>query len=392
MNKKNNNLEDNNNTYSLANFAEDNCILRVVSGSNAYGTNLPTSDWDERGIFINKIEDVVLNFNRIEQVELPRDDIVLFELTKYMTLLAEQNPNILEILWTEPEDILHQTSAGVLLLEHRADFLTSNVYNTYVNYALSQLKRIKGHNQWINKPQNEESPKECEFISVVLNTTDNKEMNKIAPLKDHCAISLGNNIFGLWSIKKINFQGANWINTDGCIVCVDKSQRTKFLEKNNTPDLIVKYNLELYKSSHTIWKNYWTWKKNRNDIRSSLEIKHGYDTKHAMHLIRLLRSGKDILEKGIVPVKRIDAEYLLSIRSGNYTYEEILKESEKLISEIEILYKKTKLPSHCDIKLIKDITMKIYSEHWGIIYKPKINDSYSESPRPEGRGFRIKQI
>lgn len=369
QNKKSTPTENDVKKIALAELAENNCIIRVVAGSHSYGTNLPTSDWDERGIFINKMEDVVLNFDRVEQVELPRDDIVLYELTKYMTLLSEQNPNILEIVWAEPEDVLHKNAAGQILLDHRADFLTSNVYNSYVNYALSQLKRIKGHNHWINKPQDEEAPKECEYISVVLNMTENKSMNKHAPLTEHCAISLGNNNYALWNSEKIGFTGANWINKDGCIVSVDKSQRTKFLEKNKKPDLIVKYNLEIYKSNHTIWKNYWNWKNNRNETRSALEQVHGYDTKHAMHLIRLLRSGKDILEHGIVPVKRTDADYLLSIRAGEYSYEEIIKESDKLIADCESLYKKTKLPSTFDIKLLKKVTMDIYKEHWGVTCK-----------------------
>lgn len=362
---------DENSKLELAAFAEENCILRVVSGSHAYGTNLPSSDWDERGIFINKIEDVVLNFNRVEQVELPRDDIVLFELTKYMTLLSEQNPNILELLWTEPSDILHKNSAGEILLEHRQDFLTSNVYNTYVNYALSQLKRIKGHNHWINKPQKEEAPKEYEFLTMVLNMTNNQTLNKHVPLEGYCAVSLGNNTYALWESKTIGYSGANWINKDGCIVTIDKSQRTKFLEEHRRPELVVKYNLENYKAAHTMWKNFWSWKNNRNEKRSELEELHGYDTKHAMHLIRLLRSGRDILEHQIVPVRRNDAEYLLSIRQGKYTYEEVVQESEKLISQIEDLYKKTKLPAKCDMNLLKKITMDIYSEHWGIEYKNK---------------------
>jgi len=45
-----------------------------------------------------------------------------------------------------------------------------------------------------------------------------------------------------------------------------------------------------------------------------LEAKFGFDTKHAMHLIRLLRMAREILETGVVHVKRPDAEELSAIR------------------------------------------------------------------------------
>jgi hypothetical protein len=128
--------------------------------------------------------------------------------------------------------------------------------------------------------------------------------------------------------------------------------------------LIVKVNAKLFDESHTNWKSYWNWKKNRNDKRSELEALHGYDTKHAMHLIRLLRSGVDILETGIVPVKRKDADYLLDIRNGKYTYEEIVTESERLSAKVEELSKTTKLPLEPNFQLGKDLMLDIYQQQW----------------------------
>ena len=87
-------------------FVKDNTILQVVAGSHAYGTNLPTSDWDERGIFIDNMERIMLPFEKVEQHKFEYDDIVVFELSKFMPLLLEQNPNVIELIWTAPEDVL----------------------------------------------------------------------------------------------------------------------------------------------------------------------------------------------------------------------------------------------------------------------------------------------
>lgn len=368
----NNELEKQN---QLENIASKNCILRVVAGSHAYGTNLPSSDWDERGIFADIKERIILPFEKIEQVKFIKDDIVFYELTKYMTLLLEQNPNILEILWADEKDILEKSKMGDLLIEHRKDFLSKKITDSYVGYATSQLKRIKGHNKWINNPQPEREPQMIDFVSVVWNYSNNKHLNKHIDLNtQQIGLNLGDSHIGLWSkensfLRNNNLNLRNWFDNKGNPVAYKKEELYEILEHIGSPEQIVKINRQAYMDHHDNWRNYWTWKKNRNDKRSELEEKYGYDTKHAMHLIRLLRSGIDILEKGVVPVKRDDAQYLLSIRSGHFTYEEIVKESERLNQKVQNLKSKTNLPEQQNYDLAKKLMLKIYDFYWN---KPEL--------------------
>lgn len=351
----------------LENLAIKNCILKVVSGSNAYGTNLPTSDWDERGIFVDNISRIILPFQKIEQVQLSTDDIVLYELSKFVPLLLSQNPNVIELLWTDPKDILFKDELGEILLNNRKEFLSIKVKDSYVGYATKQLKRIKGHNKWINSPQPEAEPEQKDFFSVVWNNTSNHEFNKKVPFNDYVAINLGDNHFSLFHKDKLNINYKSWIDVRGNPIVFDTSKFNEIQKNVNTkinPDLIVKLNFRSFDDSHTNWKDYWNWKNNRNEKRSELEEKYGYDTKHAMHLIRLLRSGLDILKYGIVPVKREDAEYLLDIRFGKYSYEDIVKESIRLTDEVEKISLSSKLPKDPNIDLAKDIMLEIYTKKW----------------------------
>ncbi len=66
-------------------------------------------------------------------------------------------------------------------------------------------------------------------------------------------------------------------------------------------------------------------KKNNYTGRVSLVEQFGYDCKFAMHAVRLLRSGREFLETGVLKVKRPDAAELLEIRNGKYSYEEYIK-------------------------------------------------------------------
>ena len=345
-------------------LASNNCILKVVAGSHAYGTNIEGSDFDERGIFCDISERVVLPFEKIEQVKLEKEDTVYYELSKYMSLLLTQNPNILELIWTEKEDILFKNEMGDLLINNREHFLSKKVSDTYVGYALSQLKRIKGHNKWLNNPQPIKEPRQEDYISIVWNFTDIKEQNKKISNHNLVAIALNDNHFALWDNDKIKRQPKNWIDNKGNPIIISKEELASYNTKNVSPDLIVKINKNVYNEAHDNWKSYWHWKKNRNEKRSALEEKFGYDVKHAMHLIRLLRSGIDILEKGIVPVKRNDAQYLLDIRFGKYSYEQIIQESEDLKSKVQYLSQRTFLPDMPNMKLAKEIMMEIYNNIW----------------------------
>ena len=47
--------------------------------------------------------------------------------------------------------------------------------------------------------------------------------------------------------------------------------------------------------------------------------------KHAMHLYRLLGEGLELLTTGIITFPRPDAQELLAIRQGDYTYDQLME-------------------------------------------------------------------
>ena len=54
--------------YTIDKLRQENLIIfEAIGGSRAYGTSLPTSDTDIRGVYIQPIEDI-LSFGYIEQV------------------------------------------------------------------------------------------------------------------------------------------------------------------------------------------------------------------------------------------------------------------------------------------------------------------------------------
>lgn len=128
----------------------DNQILRVRGGSYAYGTNIETSDLDERAIALPPVR-WLLGFqpNASSETHESRGeghDLVVHTLRKFCALSLKGNPNTLEVLFCRDSDVLEITPVGEALRQIRTKFLSRQVYQSMIGYAASQLARMANHN------------------------------------------------------------------------------------------------------------------------------------------------------------------------------------------------------------------------------------------------------
>lgn len=84
--------------------------------------------------------------------------------------------------------------------------------------------------------------------------------------------------------------------------------------------------------------------------------------KHAMHLMRLLRMGKEILSTGKVNVLRPDREELLALRNGAWSYDKLIEEAEKAEKELDYLYENSPLQKSPRDKEIDKLLIEITEE------------------------------
>lgn len=342
---------------------KDKMIVLHNAGSISYGTNLPTSDVDVRGIFCASPEEIRTPFFPVREVTLPdHEDGKVYELSNFLQLYTQGNPNILESLWVDSDDVLEHHPAYNVLKEFRHDLLSSKVAHTFSGYAISQLKRIRGHNKWINNPQPEQKPVPVHFVSMIQNYTAGKIFKRefsTSQLMDAKLIPYGNEIYGV-----VPDYGSNAFNSEGQLKLTPYNE-IEDNYKNCLPMYIVKFNKEEYVRAVENHNNYWKWKNNRNEKRGKLEEQFGYDTKHAMHLVRLLRMGEEVLSgKGVI-VKRPDAKELLDIRAGKWDYEDLVAYAEEKDAYIRgELYKNTSLPKTPDLKLASEVLMECQNLFW----------------------------
>lgn len=82
--------------------------------------------------------------------------------------------------------------------------------------------------------------------------------------------------------------------------------------------------------------------------RKQLVQKHGYDTKNAAHLIRLLNMAIEFLTEGRMYVERPEAPELLAIKDGKYSLEEVKAKAEVLFQQAKAAYQSSTLPDSPD--------------------------------------------
>lgn len=340
-------------------IANDGLIFKTLTGSTAYGTNLPTSDIDYRGIFIAPMENVVTGMFPIDQYQDPVEDLVYYELRKFVKLLVDQNPNILELLWVDEGHIQFRTAEYDFLRGMREKLLSSKVKFTFSGYAHSQLQRLKNHNKWVNNAKPKTPPRQSDYLFYVrMGAESQKAVDAAKSGEENTALY---RVYG-GLMALVREEGKKPIHKDTGEVLV---QPTKVPED---ADIIgyLSYDQTTYNGAKNEWKGYWEWREKRNKTRLATEDEFGYDTKHAMHSIRLLRMGKEILEDGVVNVFRDDAEELLTIREGKFTLSEILEMSDDLIADIDALYQNTPVQKKVDNNMVSHMLLEMYKSHWSL--------------------------
>jgi len=354
-------------------LAEKHLIFKCIAGSRSYGTDLENSDTDVKGIFIAPPEYELGCFKKIEQVEDTIKNEVIYELDKFVKLAVQCNPNIIEFLFTDEKNILFIDPAFEILRKHRDWFLSTKAKHTFSGYAFSQLKRIKGHKRWISNPQPENPPSihqfctrihdgmKCGFRDEVHFDDTNRSSILIKAYGENCFMVFSSEILDKdLKGKIISDDGLNFIYQDQDWLFKNFLGYKRFSAYRG----VLICDLKKFNEARTKWKDYWSWKKNRNKDRAKLEEKIGYDGKHASHLVLLMRMAKEILIEGKVSVFRHDAKDLLEIRNGKMKYEELIKWASDMDKELNKLYEKSSLQEKPQIKKINQLIIDVKLDYW----------------------------
>ena len=377
-------------------------LYLVIRGSHAYGTNIPTSDTDYSGVFVQNL-DSILGMSYVEQINDDKNDIVIYELRRFLELLAKNNPTVLELLNTPEDCVVYKHPLFDKILENKDNLLTKICANSFGGYAKEQISKAKGQNKKQNwekdkvtrkdvldfcyviegeksipwKVWNEDFQYDEKFIGIV-NVPNARDIyavyfDEIAHmcfsesvpenvresakyLRKESELSMG---FGYKGLVKTG---------EGATSAESNQLRLSSIPKGEIPICIITYNKDGYTQHCNDYKSYQTWLDQRNEQRWVDVESHGQkiDGKNMMHCRRLMDMAREIAEgKGIV-VRRPNAQELIDIRQGKVDLQTLIDHVENEIKEIDLLYKNSTLPDKVDMNLVEQIMIGIRKQIYSL--------------------------
>lgn len=355
-------------------------LFRCIVGSHAFGTNTPESDMDIATIFMCDTEDL-LGFKYKEHDDIDKDNR-RYEIGKFIRLLMNGNPNMLEILKSPDSCILETTPEFDELRQNSHLFVTKRLFETFVGYANTQINKAQGLNKKINWEKSKVERKDVlDFCYIV----DLYNVKGTVPLKtwlskegfkqEHCGLQgLDHFRYGYllytddlaWVVEKANHRFAD-IKTHGFkgIVQGDDSNdvSTSSIPEYCLPKALLYFNKDAYSMHCKDYREYTEWLSKRNLVRFKTNEKHGqqYDSKNIMHMVRLLNSAERIVKQGFITVQcdSEEVKHLLSIKSGQANLKNMIEWASAKKEELKKLFENSNLPDKIDEELCHNLLVKI---------------------------------
>ena len=355
-------------------------LLRTIKGSQVYGTTVPNSDTDYFGLYKYPV-DTYLGMNHDRQIDISADDVSM-EIGRYCQLLLKGSPVQIETLFTPEKYFLFKDKSLDILFDNKNMFLTKKLKNSYTGFIHSQLSKAKNITKRLDWEQNEVERKDvldfCTVLGANGKTKRFKEFfgnsyNSYIEFKDFMndkskiptITHITHQHLGLAKADAMDTYTMYWLKEGGGGIVDDNSNdvQLRSIPKDAPFMCYLHVNLNAYSQHCKKYKDYTSWLANRNPERYQAIKDTGsiVDLKFFYHTIRLLNTTVEIFADNELVVDRRDrdANYLLNIRNGKISLEELNEKAEKGLLLIEELYQKSTLPEEVDYNLVDELCKKL---------------------------------
>jgi len=272
---------------------DDTDLIGVVIGKSEHYFGL--HEWGSRGTY---------------EWKKGRWDCVYYEARKLVSLLLQGNPNVLSLLWCQPEHYLHRSELGWRLVENRCLFIGKHVYNAFAGYAYAQLEKME--------TRDPVELREYLAITAELKRRGAHPNHKGEVLDPEPSTGIERDV-AAWSLDKL---------MAGLRHYQKKGENSGYM----------------------------------GEKRMQLVLEHGYDSKNAAHLIRLLRMCIEFMAEGELHVMRPDAAELLEIKRGEWPLERVKQEAEHLFKAARAARDRSDLPEEPDRQKAEELLISIVKD------------------------------
>jgi len=323
-----------------------NCHYLTIMGSTAYGVSSDTSDMDVYGFCIPS-KPVVFphlageipgfgrqtkRFDQWQQHHIKDEtamagkgreyDFSVYNIVRYFHLVMENNPNMIDSLFTPTNCVLHATQVATLVRERRRLFLHKGAWHTFRGYAYSQLHKMDV------KPNAEEYQ-------------------------------------GIWA-----FEADNGIDRKTTLEDVEKEIESRDRARKAMLPRGIATAGPLYhmpddklKTYHQMFLDGFAKTKRFGGVKV-----HGADWKFGYHVVRLVMEAEQIMVEGDIDLQR-HKEMLKDIRRGNWTLQQLRDWFTQREADLTEVYSKSTLRHSPDETAIKELLLNCLESHYGNLDK-----------------------
>ena len=326
-------------------------LFEAVSGSRAYGTDLPHSDTDLKGVFILP-EAQFYGLEYVPQVANATNDEVFYELRRFVDLLLKNNPTVLELLGTPADCVIYRHPLFAAF--HADDFLSKLCRRSFAEYAVAQIRKAKGLNKKINHPELPSRKSVLDFCYVTVGAGAQpirQWLTRLGFAATQCGLTNVPHLPDLYALfvdetpdQRHAYRGLvrdPEISQDVLLSAVPKGEE---------PVAYLSFNRNGYSTYCRTFREYHDWVARRNAERYQNTVQHGknYDAKNMLHVFRLLRMAEEIARTSQLQVRRPDREFLLAIRRGQFEYDDLVRQAETLVEQVNGAFAISPLPEAPD--------------------------------------------
>lgn len=306
-------------------------IYRCTFGSRLYGTELPGSDYDTKGIFIPSADEILL-------CQPPKtwtapmaegEDNESYSLQRYLELLAQGQTVALDMLFAPPSAWKTQDPIWYDVTQ-AAPFIISRKCGAAIGYARSQAEKYSLRGQRITA------------LEAVMRVFDSWP-KKTDQIQD-ALLGAG------YPLTQLDPSVSQYINTSK----LEEDTGVRFLEVCGKK---IGLNCTILQATRLFQKML-----DEYGTRSREAQAGGADWKALYHAVRICEQTVELLETGTITFPRWNADDLRKIRVGAYAPERVYDRIEEGIAAIEGAQRLSDLPDEPDRDLIARLVRRVHLE------------------------------
>lgn len=315
-------------------LAEKTAIVFMPFGSAVYGTALPSSDADYKAVFLPTRREILLgkvpqavnlHTNKGDTKNTAEDtDLEMYSLSNYLDLLCQAQTVALDMLFTKPTQ---RSPIWDAIVDNRSSLL-SRKCGAAIGYARAQAERYS-----LRGVRMEALSQVLDVLRAVPGHTD-----------------VGEVVEAVFAGMAPNTRGyARVWEEDAPHMPSGKLNHLEVCGKRVGYTASVKFAIDVY--SHQL---------NGYGDRAAAAREQGADWKAMYHALRISFQTQELLTWGRITFPRPEAAYLLSVRKGERSPQEVSEAIEKGLQDVLDAQAKSHLPEEPDRKFVENFLCTKY--------------------------------